>query len=142
MLFHVQVVPGMLKCRCRSYELPQRGLDPRIVRYIIEAGFKGLFKVPKMEVDHALIIALVELWCLKMHTFHLLHGEMGITLQDIKVMLGVPIDGLPMTGSVRMDWFVLCCDLLGHRPLDTVSHPYENKSILPRVRIRVSWLEA
>ena len=91
-----------------------------------------------MEVDHALITALVERWRLKMHTFHLLHGEMGITLQDIKVMLGVPIDGLPMTGSVRMDWFVLCCEL----SLDTVSHPYENKSILPRVRIRVSWLKA
>ena len=137
-LFRVQVVPGMLKCRRQSYKLPRNGLHPRIARYITEAGFKGLFKVPKMEVDHALIIALVELWCLKMHTFHLLHGEMGITLQDIKVMLGVPIDGLPMTGSVRMDWFVLCCDLLGHRPLDTVSHPYENKSILPSVRIRVN----
>ena len=134
----MQVVPGMLKCRCRSCELPQLGLDPRIARYITEAGFKGLFKVPKMEVDHALITTLVERWRLKMHTFHSLHGEMGITLQDIEVMLGVPIDGLPMTGSVRMDWFVLCCDLLGHQPPDTVSHPYENKSILPRVRIRVN----
>ena len=95
-----------------------------------------------MEVDHALITALVERWCLKMHTFHSLHGEMGITLQDIEVMLGVPIDGLPVTRSVKLDWFALCCDLLGHHPLDPVPHPHENMPILTGVRIRVNWLKA
>ena len=67
---------------------------------------------------------------------------MGITLQDIEVMLRVPVNGLPVTGSVRMDWFGLCRDLLGHRPLDLVLHPHENKSILVGARIRVSWLKA
>ena len=108
MLFCVQVVPGVLKCRRRSCKLPQHGLDPQIARYITEAGFEGLFKVPNLEVDHALIIALVECWRLEMHTFHLPHGEMGITLQDIEVMLGVRVDGLPITGAVKMDWPTLC----------------------------------
>ena len=141
MLFHVQVVPGVLKCRRRSCELPHGGLDPRIARYIIEAGFKGLFKVPGMEVDHALITALVERLHPETHTFHLPHGEMGITLQDIEVMLGVPIDGLPVIGKVRLDWNGLCFELLGHRPPDPVPHPHENKSILTRARIRVSWFK-
>ncbi|KAK9987990.1 hypothetical protein SO802_028229 [Lithocarpus litseifolius] len=141
MLFRVQVVPGELKCRRRSCELPQGGLDPRIAHYITEVGFEGLFKVLDMEVDHALIIALVERWCLETHAFHLPHGEMGITLQDIEVMLGVLVDGLLVIGSVRMDWFGLCHDLLGHQPLDPVPHPHENKSILAGVRIKVSWLE-
>ena len=57
-----------------------------------------------MEVDHVLITALVELWHPETHMFHLPHGEMGITLQDIEVMLGVLVNGLAVTGSVRMDW--------------------------------------
>ena len=60
MLFRVQVVPGVLKCRRLSCKLPQHGLDPQIARHITEAGFEGLFKVPNLEVDHALITALVE----------------------------------------------------------------------------------
>ena len=103
MLFRVQVVPGVLNCRHRSCKLPEHGLDPRIARYINEAGFEGLFKVPNLEVDHALITALVKRWRLETHTFHLPHGEMSITLQDIEVMLGVHVDGLPITGAVKMD---------------------------------------
>ena len=59
-LFHVQVVRGVLKCKRRSCQLPQGGLDPWIACYITKVGFEGLFKVPNMEVDHALITALVE----------------------------------------------------------------------------------
>ena len=102
-LFRVQVVPGMLKCRRQSYKLPRNGLHPRIARYITEAGFNGLFIIPNLEVDHVLITTLVECWRLETHTFHLLHGEMGITLQDIEVMLGVPINGLPVTGGCQAE---------------------------------------
>ena len=70
--------------------------------YIDVAGFTGLFKVLDMEVDHALIMALVERWRSETHTFHLPHGEIGITLQDIEVMLGIPVDGLPVTGKTNM----------------------------------------
>ena len=79
-----------------------------------------------MEVDHTLITALVECWCLETHTFHLLHGEMGITLQDIELMLGVPIDGFSVTGSAKLDWFGFCRDFQGHCPPDLVLHPHEN----------------
>ena len=107
-LFCVQEVPGVLKCRCRSCKLPWHGLDPRIARYITEAGFEGLFEVPNLEVDHALITALVECWRPETHTFHLPHGEVGITLQDFEVMLGVLVDGLPVIGGVKLDWPRLC----------------------------------
>ena len=108
MLVCVKEVPGIVKVRHRKCVLPQGGLDPRITQYIDAAGFTGLFKVPDMEIDHALITALVEQWCSETHTFHLPHGEMGITLQDIEVMLGIPVDGLPVTRRTDMDWSVLC----------------------------------
>ena len=142
MLFRVQVVPGVLNCRRRSCKLPEHGLDPRIARYINEAGFEGLFKVPNLEVDHALITALVERWRPETHTFHLPHGEMSITVQDIEVMLGVPVDGLPITGAVKMEWPTLCLELLGHRPPDPIPHPHENTSILAGARLRFTWLDA
>lgn len=140
MLFLVQAVPGVLRCRRRSWELPH-GLSPRIQQYIAEAGFEGLSKVPNMEVDHALITALVERWRPETHTFHLPHGEISITLQDIEVMLGVPVDGLPVTGSAKGNWPALCRDFLGRLPPDPVPHPHENKSILAGARLRVSWLK-
>ena len=69
----------------------------------IEAtGLTRLFKVPDMEVDHALITALVERWHPKTHTFHLPHGEMGINLQNIEVMLRIPVDGLLFTGRTDL----------------------------------------
>ena len=141
-LFRVLVVLGVLKCRRRCCKLPRHGLDPRIARYITKVGFEELFKVPNLELDHVLITALVERWHPGTHTFHLPHGEMGITLQDIEVMLGVPVDGLPVTGGVELDWPRLCLELLGHRPPDLIPHPHENMFILAGVRLRVTWLEA
>ena len=93
-----------------------------------------------MEVDHVLITALVERWRLETHTFHLLHGKMGITLQDIEVMLGIPMDGLPVTGKIDLKWNVMCRDLLGHEPLPMILNL--NRSILAGARIRYKWLNA
>ena len=78
-------MPSIIKAQCRKCVLPQHGLDPRIMQHIETTGLTGLFKVPNIEVDHALITALVERWCPETHMFHLPHGEMGITLQDIEV---------------------------------------------------------
>ena len=94
---------SVLKVRCRKCVLPRGGLDPRIIQYIDAASFARLFKVPNMEVNHTLITALVKRWRSKMHTFHLPHGEMGITLQDIKVMLGILVDGLSVTRKTNMN---------------------------------------
>ena len=83
MLVCVQEVSGIIKVWRRKCVLLQGGLDPRIMQYIDAAGLTELFKVPDMEVDHALIMALVERWHPETHTFHLPHGEIGIILQDI-----------------------------------------------------------
>lgn len=89
-------MPGVLKCRHRFVDLLRhQRLDPRIVRYIDEAGLSGLYGVPFISLDHALITALVERWRPETHTFHLPHGEMTITLQDMEGVTsrGVASDG-------------------------------------------------
>ena len=110
------------------------------MQYIEATGLTGLFKVPDMEVHHALITALVERWRLETHTFHLPHGEIGITLQDIEVMLGIPVDGLPVIGRTDLKWNEVCRELLGHEPSPLI--PNSIKSTLTGARIKYKWLDA
>ena len=92
-----------------------------------------------MEVNHALITTLVERWHSETHMFHLPHGEMGITLQDIEVMLGILVDGLPVTRRTDLKWNEVCRDLLGHEPPLVI--PNSNKSTLVGARIKYKWLD-
>ena len=41
---------------------------------------------------------------------------MTITLQDVVVILGLRIHGLPITGTCDIDWSLLCYELLGVTP--------------------------
>ena len=72
--------------------------------------------------------------------FHLPHVEMGITLQDIEVMLGIPVDGLLVTGRTNLIWSEVCRDLLGHESPPVI--PNSNKSTFAGVRIKYRWLDA
>ena len=83
--------------------MPKGGLDPRVAAYIIDAGLGGLLRVPDINLDHALITALVERWRPETHSFHLPHDEMTITLQDMEVIMGVPVDDLLMVGYTHMN---------------------------------------
>ncbi|XP_075665819.1 serine/threonine-protein phosphatase 7 long form homolog [Castanea sativa] len=136
-------VPGVLTCRHRDKGLFDGGLDPRIAAYITDAGLDGLLWVPHMDLDHALITALVERWRPETHSFHLPHGEMTITLQDIEVIMGVPVHGLPVVGFTHMDnWRDFCMDLLGTPPPpDRPVGTKKNTAVLEGPRIKAKWLE-
>ncbi|TYK18930.1 serine/threonine-protein phosphatase 7 long form-like protein [Cucumis melo var. makuwa] len=85
-----------------------------------------------MQLDWHLITALVEHWRPETHTFLMPCGECTITLKDVEVKLRLPVDGKPLTGSLRYNWKVIYEDLLGvvlpnmkgHRlslPMETLS---------------------
>ncbi|XP_058185635.1 serine/threonine-protein phosphatase 7 long form homolog [Rhododendron vialii] len=102
----------------REAALRRMGLpDDRIIPLVQAAGFGGLFRVPFIQLDWHLITALVERWRPETHTFHMRPGEMTITLQDVSIQLGLPVDGKPVTGSINYDWDALCLNLLGATPL-------------------------
>lgn len=115
-----QVLPD-LQCR-RSEAVFRRAdaPDDRILQYIRQMGFYGAYRLGFIQYDWGLITALVERWRVETHTFHLPIGETTITLQDVGILLGLPVDGLPVTGidesRSREQWQALCQELLGFSP--------------------------
>ena len=92
---------GTLTCRSHSSEFSNREpmVDDQVVNIIKALGLEGLLWVPGREIDHGLITALVERWRPETHTFHMPHGEVSITLQDVEVLLRLLVDGHAITGS-------------------------------------------
>ncbi|KAK9985336.1 hypothetical protein SO802_030287 [Lithocarpus litseifolius] len=109
--------PGPLTCRGRSKEMATITMqDNRVIDIVKLVGLEGLFRAPSKGIDHCLITALVERWRPETHTFHLPHGEMSITLEDVEVILGLPIDGEVLIGPTAVEngnWKQLCVELLG-----------------------------
>lgn len=61
-------------------------------------GFGYLFNIVSYFVDYKFILALVERWRHKTHTFHLPLSECIITLEDVYMFLGLPIEGKAVNG--------------------------------------------
>ncbi|KAM0051442.1 putative protein-serine/threonine phosphatase [Helianthus debilis subsp. tardiflorus] len=93
----------------------------RVEGLIHAAGFSGILQTGYKYVDHALITALVERWRPETHTFHLPFGETTVTLQDVNVLWGLPIDGLPISGAdTGMSMYTIrdkCETVLGFAPV-------------------------
>jgi hypothetical protein len=70
-------------------------------------------------MDPTALMALVDRWRMETHTFHLLGGETTVMLQDVAMILGLPIDGMPVSGTVSSDgWRDSIGAAIGLRPPD------------------------
>jgi len=108
-------------------------IDDCVIEYISRAGFL----IPsKMRLDRPLLTALIERWRPETSTFHLQEGEMTLTLQDAVVLLGIRIDGPPVTSTDERDW-VECDRLLGVVPPPTAIHGGQVKLIWLREQFTV-----
>ncbi|CAH9076878.1 unnamed protein product [Cuscuta europaea] len=93
-----------LKCvSCPSQAFRDEERDQRVIDMLAYAGFLGVEHIARMKVDHSLISTLVERWRSETHTFHLPFGEVGISLQDVSIILGFPIRGRPLSGPTVKD---------------------------------------
>ena len=88
-------------------------IDDRVLAIVRLLGLEGLHLVPSIQLDHALITTFVERWHLETHTFHLPNGEMTITLQDVEVIMGLPIEGKAMVGPSKRTWTDVYAEMLG-----------------------------
>ena len=88
-------------------------VDDHVLDIVKRVGLEGLYRTPCRKIDHNLIMAFVERWQPETHTFHLPHGETTITLQDVEVLLGIPIDCEAIVGKTDLTWAAECQSLLG-----------------------------
>ena len=109
-------------------------VDECVIAIVRLLGLKRLHMVPSIKLNHALIIEFVDRWRPKTHSFHLPHGEMTITLQDVGVIIGMPIEGEAMVGFTKRIWKFVCNEMLGIQILD------ENKTVLDGQRIQIKAL--
>lgn len=63
-----------------------------------EWDFK-IFNEPRIanKMDACLLSALVKRWRSETNTFHFFIREMSITLEDVFYILGLPVEGMPIT---------------------------------------------
>ncbi|XP_027769217.1 serine/threonine-protein phosphatase 7 long form homolog [Solanum pennellii] len=95
-------------------------IHPRVLEVIRLSGLYGVYKSNRPAIDCSLITALVERWRPETHTFHFRTGEATITLQDVEVLYGLPVNGDPVLGNEMIrtieDWQNICQRLLGFVP--------------------------
>uniref|UniRef100_A0A8I6X955 Aminotransferase-like plant mobile domain-containing protein n=1 Tax=Hordeum vulgare subsp. vulgare TaxID=112509 RepID=A0A8I6X955_HORVV len=59
------------------------------------------FKRNPPPVNHATLTALMDRWRPETHSFHLACGEMKMTLEDMTMISGLPLNGDAVTGHVN-----------------------------------------
>jgi hypothetical protein len=70
-------------------------------------------------MDGPLLLALVDRWRPETHSFHLPCGEMTVSLQDTAMILGLPLEGLPVSGIIQSAGWRDMVELhIGVRPRD------------------------
>ncbi|KAK5846825.1 protein MAINTENANCE OF MERISTEMS-like [Gossypium arboreum] len=89
--------------------------SPLIENYLRDTGFWYVATIGRWcKLDPKIISALIERWRPETHTFHLPCRKCTITLEDVQLQLGLPIDEYAVIGSAQSaDWGAVCYELLG-----------------------------
>ncbi|WVZ85625.1 hypothetical protein U9M48_032527, partial [Paspalum notatum var. saurae] len=104
--------------RCRTHDGFQlMRYDHRYTPLLKRAGLHVVANLVRRGMptfNPAALTALTDRWRPETHSFHLPCGEMTITLEDVAMLLGLPIRGQPVTGAAVSDgWRARVQDFLG-----------------------------
>ncbi|XP_015955185.1 serine/threonine-protein phosphatase 7 long form homolog [Arachis duranensis] len=99
----------MLTC---DHPVPPDQYNDRVKEHLRVTGFYHASQIGVMQNQKALVNALIERWHPDTHTFHLPIGECAISLEDVALILGLPTDGLPVTGMTMSSFSALDAECL------------------------------
>lgn len=89
-------------------------LDEWVKPHMIIVGLHRVSRLGIVRIYHALVTALVEWWDPETHTFHIPIGKITIMLRDVVVLLGLRVDGWPVTGEpTTFNCRATCHELFG-----------------------------
>nr|XP_029153366.1 serine/threonine-protein phosphatase 7 long form homolog [Arachis hypogaea] len=99
----------MLTC---NHPVPPDRYNDRVEDHLRITGFYHVSQIGIVQCQKALVNALIERWHPDTHTFHLPIGECAVTLEDVALILGLPTDGLPVTGMTMSSFEALEAECL------------------------------
>ncbi|CAN0925887.1 Protein MAIN-LIKE 2 [Linum grandiflorum] len=87
--------------------------------YLQEVGLLPFVGLAAFTPDPHLITALMERWKPETNTFHMYHGEVSITLQDVAHLTGLSVSGdaLYVEYENSTNWAALVEEVLGRSPV-------------------------
>jgi hypothetical protein len=80
--------------------------DERYTPYIRATGLLPWIQLVSrstLNLNASLFTSLADRWRPETHSFHLWTGEMTVTLQDVSLITGLPIEGKPLCMSTDSD---------------------------------------
>nr|XP_015646069.1 serine/threonine-protein phosphatase 7 long form homolog [Oryza sativa Japonica Group] len=116
--------------------------DDRYIPYLRRAkllAFVTMAQRPVPLYNAAALTALVDRWRPETHTFHLPCGELTVTLEDVAMILGLPIRGQAVTGDTASgNWRERVEEYLGLEPPVAPDGQRQTKTS----GVPLSWLRA
>ncbi|XP_025703177.1 serine/threonine-protein phosphatase 7 long form homolog [Arachis hypogaea] len=122
----------MLTC---NHPVPPDRYNDRVEEHLRVTGFYHASQIGVVQNQKALVNALIERWHPDTHTFHLPIGECAVSLEDVALILGLPTDGLTITGMTMSSFSALeaeCLHQFGVAP---------RKSECRGCCIKLTWLQ-
>ncbi|XP_010233281.1 protein MAIN-LIKE 1 [Brachypodium distachyon] len=111
---------GSLKLRSHGASSGAMSYDERYTPFILRTGLLPFIHMVTRStswMNACAITALVDRWRPETHTFHLRTDEMTVTLQDVSMILALPIGGEPVCiNTASSGWRQQMADLIGRAP--------------------------